>query len=90
MKMGGVPDKQSTTVTIDLVDYVYLNWADDINRSGLFRKAIRRRMRDDGITPGHLQDRLVNALDAGVTQDTLLETSNEYELDRLLADELDQ
>jgi hypothetical protein len=88
--MGGVPDKQSTTVTINLANYVYLTWADDINRSGLFRKAIRRRMRDDGISPGHLQERLVDALDAGVTQDALLETSNQYELDRLLDTELDQ
>ncbi len=88
IKMGGVPDKQSTTVTIDLADYVYLTWADDINRSGLFRKAVRRRMRDDGITPAHLQDRLTAALDAGVTKQALLDTNNQYELDRLLTDEL--
>lgn len=77
-------------MTIDIADYVYLNWADDINRSGLFRKAIRRRMRDDGITPGHLQTQLKDALEAGVSQDALLSTSNRYDLDKLLDDELDQ
>ena len=88
--MSADPDKQSTTVTIDLADYIYLTWADEINRSGLFRKAVRRRMRDDGITPAHLQDRLTDALDAGVAKQALLETNNQYELDRLLAEELDQ
>ena len=82
MKMADLLEKQSTTVIIDLKDYVSLTWADDINCSGLFGKAVRRRMRDDGISPTQFQDGLVNALDAGVIQDALLETSNQHEVDQ--------
>lgn len=72
------------TVTVDLADWLYLSWAEDVNTSGLMRKAARNRMRDDGITPGRLQSQIETALENGYSKDEIRDTDNQYQLDRLL------
>jgi hypothetical protein len=70
---------KSTTVTVEKMDRLFLNWNSHINASGLYREATRDVMKEHDVTPHELRELVERAADAGYELDEIVEETDRFD-----------
>lgn len=66
------------SVTIEDIDYLFLQWYDHINASALYRQALREEMALRDVDPHDLRTALDRAREDGYTLDELAATTDRF------------